>query len=346
MLDHKVFLAAEAAAYKPVFHDNLIRRKIEQAHDFMLGRIGSLVSRVNIDADVPDGHRQTGFRFEERVFGPRRFVVIRHLVSGIRDNLVRVSSDQMLVLEHVGALAVMDENFVLDSFMRREDAGQLFEFDLHELLRLFKRFSCFRRDENDRVADKMGDAADRNQTVPVLHDMTDLVVAGHIRSCEDTDDSRNGLRLFGVDAQNLRSRILRADRAAVQHPRNVHIVRIQTGSENLFRSINTLDAVADIMNTVFRQIHRAVSEHFRRQHDPVDDLLIAGAAADIRADRRRAVETRRIRILVDKPLCRDNHARDAEAALNRAGSPERVGINFLFAVGQTFYRNNFFSFKL
>ena len=70
----------------------------------------------------------------------------------------------------------------------------------------------------------------------------------------------------------------------------------------------------------------------------IDDLLVARAAAIVVAQGEGDLVAGGIQILVKQRLGADDHTRDTEAALYRAGLAERIDIQFLFLVGQTLDR--------
>ena len=106
MLDRHVFTAAEAAANIFVFNDDLVLRQAQHVRDFMAHSVGALVRRVDEDA-VIKWHGHCAFRFEESVFLPGRFEMVRHLVFRCSNDCIGVAADQVFVAEDVAAIGFM-----------------------------------------------------------------------------------------------------------------------------------------------------------------------------------------------------------------------------------------------
>ncbi len=81
-------------------------------------------------------------------------------------------------------------------------------------------------------------------------------------------------------------------------------------------------------------------ENLSRQQDAVDDLHIAGAAADVVADGEGRLLPGGIGIHVQQPLGGDHHAGDAEAALDGPRLAEGEGVDLLFPIGQALHRED------
>lgn len=131
-----------------------------------------------------------------------------------------------------------------------------------------------------------------------------------------------------------------AHRAAVAHSVHIHVVGVLAGAQHLFLHVQSVDPAAyfPVVGGGLRQL--PLPENLSRQQDAVDDLHIAGAAADVVADGEGGLLSGGIGIHVQQPLGGDDHAGDAEAALNGSRLAEGKGIHLLFPIGKALHREN------
>ena len=148
-----------------------------------------------------------------------------------------------------------------------------------------------------------------------------------------------------MDGQHPCTGVLAADGAAVEHPVQIYVIRVLAGAGDLFLHVYPVDPAAYLpVHRCLRQL--VLPEAFCRQQDPVDDLHIAGAAADVVADGKGRLLPAGIRVRVQQGLGGDHHARDAEAALNGPRLAEGPCIDLLLPVGQALHRQDVFSLQL
>ena len=191
----------------------------------------------------------------------------------------------------------------------------------------------------------MGNIAHGDHGVPVLFQVAHLVIAGNVGGGEYTHHAGQGFRLLGMDGKDPGTGILGTDGAAVDHAVQVNIVGVLACAGDLLLHVHPGHSLAQRPVTGFPG-DLAVPEQLRRQQNGVDDLHIAGAAADVIADGKSSLFPGRIRIHIQQSLGTHHHTGDAEAALDGAGVTERVCINFLFKVCQALHRDDGLSLQL
>ena len=113
----------------------------------------------------------------------------------------------------------------------------------------------------------------------------------------------------------------REDECAVQHARKQHVVDERALPED---EIVALDARHPRPHPAAAQRlrHRVAAAHARHQLDRVDDLFVAGAAAEVPVDRARDLLARRRRVFAEEIVRAQSDAGDAEAALQAGGGDE------------------------
>ena len=183
-----------------------------------------------------------------------------------------------------------------------------------------------------------------NHRVPILFQVSYFVPAGDICCGEHAGDARKRPCFFRMDGEHARARVGCAHGAAIEHPFHGDIVAVYAGAEHLFPDIQPVHARADAP-CALRRGHAPFAQALRRKPHGFYDLHITRAAADVVAQRVSDLRFRRIGIHSKKPLCRENHARDAEAALHSAGLAESIGVNLLFKCGESLHSENGLPFE-
>ena len=157
----------------------------------------------------------------------------------------------------------------------------------HFILDFYLIFGCcqdrfiFSDHQTDRVADAPCDISYGDHNIPVLLDVTDLVI-GNILGRQNTGHTFHGKRFRRVNTKDTRSRIFRADCRSMNHAIHLYIIRVFTVSEN-FRSY--IDAEASTANAgvtarlCFRINLLIASKDCCGEHNPLDDFLVACASA-------------------------------------------------------------------
>ena len=339
VLHGHVLFSAEAAADELVFDLDLLCSEHQRA--FVQRGVRGLVGREDHHVAVPVDVRHGALRFEEGVFGPRRFKVAGEDVRRARDGSVCVAARDVLVRLNVALLLVKDQRRArrsgLDGVMH---GGKHFIIDPDELFRLFQRLGILRHDKADRIAEIVRQPADGNERVLVVLDVADLVFTRNVLGGQDGDNAGQSLRLCGVDAEHPRTRVFAADGGGAAHAVEIPVIGVFAVALHLFRHVQTVDAGAELPVRLRGLRHKAELFVFRRQTHGCEDLHIARAAAVIVAQCVFDVGLGRVGVPVEQRLGTQHHARNAEAALDGAGLAVAEGVKLLFPVAQTLDRED------
>ena len=222
------------------------------------------------------------------------------------------------------------------------DGVQDFVFDLHELFRLFERGFVLGHDQRHGVAKVVRQAAHGDERILILFEVADLVLAlgRDVLRREHGQHAVQRLGAAGVDRPDARPRVLRAHRAAVGHAGDVPVVGVFAVAQHLFLHVQPVDAGAELPVALRRLRHAAELFVFGRQTHGGENFDVARAAAVVVAQGVFNVRLGRIGVFVQQGLGAQHHARDAEAALHRAGFAIAVGIQLLFPVCQALHRDH------
>jgi len=197
----------------------------------------------------------------------------------------------------------------------------------------------FRYTADDLMAFFGGQAIDNLVLINPDNPSGNYIPAGDVRRRQDADHAGQGLGLLRMDGQHPCTGVLAADGAAVEHPVQIDVIRVLAGAGDLFLHVYPVDPAAYLpVHRCLRQL--ALPEAFCRQQDPVDDLHIAGAAADVVADSKGRLLPAGIRVRVQQRLGGDHHAGDAEAALNGPRLAKGPCVDLLFPIGKTLHRDD------
>ena len=135
----------------------------------------------------------------------------------------------------------------------------------------------------------------------------------------------------------------------MRHAVHLDVVRIFAVTEHFGADVNAESPLPDAVCVAafHRRIDLRLSpENRRRQPDAVNDLPVAGTAAEVAPDRVPDLLFRGIRIPVDQRFPGHHHARRAETALDRSAGAEGVDERFLLEVCQAFHRLDRFPRRL
>ena len=130
-----------------------------------------------------------------------------------------------------------------------------------------------------------------------------------------------------VDREDSRVRVRAAQRVSPEHPRCRQVARVRELAGRLRRAVDALDALADAADAELapaRDAHGPRSPARRRQPDRVEDLLVAGAAAEVPGERLADLVLARVGRALEQRGGRDDQPGRAEAALHRARVDERL----------------------
>ena len=215
----------------------------------------------------------------------------------------------------------------------------------HELFRLFQNLRRLGGDDADGVAQVVGHAAHGDHGVPVLFKVSHLVLPGNVCCGEHAHHARQGFGLLGVDGVDDGAGIGRADGGGIDHAVQIDVVGVLAVAQDLFPHVQPVDGLAQRPVGIQGRDFALALELCGQTHG-LDDLHIAGAAADVVLDGGGALFLGGIVVDIQKRLGAHDHARDAEAALHRARRAEGVGIELLFKVGKPLHGEDVLAFQL
>ena len=146
-------------------------------------------------------------------------------------------------------------------------------------------------------------------------------LAGNVLRGEDAFDSLLAQSLRGIDAEDLRPRMIREPQSRVQHSRDPHVIDVGTPPDGEIASL-VLDAGAS-------DAARKLYVHFGacgEELDRIENLHVARAAAEVRSEKAGRFGTGDARASrVEERLRPHDDSRSAEAALERSLRGEGVG---------------------
>ena len=156
--------------------------------------------------------------------------------------------------------------------------------------------------------------------------MSDLVVFDVVLG-EDLDAVGVLYRAGKIDLVDPRAGVLRIQALGVQHAVKIQIVGKEPRAVDLLLRVDPLGIFVHVEGRGGLGELTLFAEVIRREQDRVLDLLVAGTAAEIALDGFLDVSACRVEGFIQQRLCRDDHARDAEAALYRARFSKAVLID-------------------
>ena len=211
--------------------------------------------------------------------------------------------------------------------------------DLYELLSLLERRFVLGDHQHDGIAHTAGDIALGDHDVPVLDKVADLVDR-HVLGAQDTHHTGQGLGLGGIDGEHTGARILGAHGAGIGQARLiklVDIIGVLALTEHLLAHVDTEGALAHAVVIAALQVLVDLlfaTEHRSGQRDALDNLFVAGAAADVAADGVLDLLLGGLGILGDERRARHDHAGDAKTALHGAHGAKGVHKGLAHVLGQ------------
>ena len=180
----------------------------------------------------------------------------------------------------------------------------------------------------------------------ILLQMAHVDLAGDILLGSHAEHAGQRLGRGGINRQHTGTGILAAHRAAVAHAVHIHVVGVLAVALHLLLHVQTVDAAAQFPVIGAGSGDFPLAEDLRRQQNAVDDLYIAGAAADVVADGKGRLLAGGVGIYIQQALGGDHHAGDAETALNRARLAEGEGKDLLLPVAEALHRDNGLALQL
>ena len=350
VLDGHVLLAAKAAAHKHGLDDHALGLVVPAKHvGTLFARVvGTLVGRLHLDAVlVREGDGALGL--QEGMLGKGRGKALRHGERALCQRLGGVAARHVTALAHVvlelhcvakGKEAVVQAWGVGGLGLGDVAHGlQRLVIDLYELLGLLERRLVLGNHQHDGVTHAAGDIALGDHDVPVLDKVTDLV-DWHVLGAQNAHHAGQGLGLGGIDGEHAGARVLGAHGAGIGQARLIEfvdVVGVLTLAEHLLAHVDTEGALAHAVVIAALQILVDLlfaAQHRSCQRNALDDLLVAGAAADVTANGVLDLLLGGLGILGDERRTRHDHAGDAKTALHGAHGAKGVHKGLTHVLGQ------------
>ena len=349
-LDRQILLAAERAAAADQRHAQPLGRHADRRGELPVIVVDALSLRVDVQAgrraavgvDRAGWHRQAALRLEERVLDHLRLPGAAHHVRRRLQRRLDVAARQLRGGEQVVGVPVFwmqQRRARRERRLRRGDRREHLVVDLDQLRRAARQLARIRRHRTQDVAGVAGLLTDGDEDRPVGIDQSLKTLARHVGRADHRAHAGERQRLGRVDSAHARARMRRHHHRAVQHARHRHVVDVLAIAERQRLRFVLGHARADLPRPV-RLGKRAAAQHAGRQLDRVDDLDVAGAAAQVRAQALRDLLARRRRRLVDDVLGPHHDPGDAEPALHAAGERERLGEDLALALVDALERDH------
>ena len=345
MLDRDILLTAKAAAYQHILHFYLFRRQAQHRSCLMLGIIGALVSgEDHHSVPIREGH--SALRFQEGVLR----------VGGVEtpgDHMLAAGNGQsgiaplnMLVGQQIPA-AVDQRCVVGHGLFRGTNRCKDFVLHLDHPLGFLQDLLGLSSYHTDGVTQIVGGTPNGDHGVPVLDDVTHLVLTGNILCSKYSNHTRQGQRFLLMDGFDDGPGMGAADSGGVNHAVHIHVVGVLAIALYFFRHVHTVDMGTQLPLPLIRFIgEMSLPQDPGGDLHTFHDLHIAGTAADIITQGKTDLLLGGIRIHIQQPFSRHHHTGDTEAALHRSRLPEAVGVSLLLKIAEAFRRDDGFSFQL
>ena len=328
LLDGHIFLTAEAAADQGCTGVDLLSGNVQHDGTFSLNVVDGLAGGVNQDAVLALGHRHGALGLHEAMLLPGGLILTGDNILGVLDGLVSVATNQVCTAHDV-AVGVDQGSIALQSVIRIGDGLQNLVVDLDQSSDLVHLFLVLGGDDGNDVADITGDITLAHHNVPVVLDVTDLV-DGNISLGQNLHAVGVRFCLGGVNTGDQSTGVLGVDGLCVQHTVDADIVSEDAGAVDLLSGVDTLGVLIHVQGLGSSRDLLLLTEELSSHQDGVFDLLVAGAAAEVALDGFLDFLTGGSQIDVQQALGRDDHAGDAEAALNSASLGEAVLVDLHF----------------
>ena len=350
VLDGHVLLAAKAAAHEHGLDDHALGLVVPAKHvGTLFARVvGTLVGRLHLDAVlVREGNGTLGL--QEGMLGKGRSKALRHGERALRQRLGGVATRHVTALAYVvlelhrvakGKEAVVQARSVGSPGLGDVAHGfQRLVINLDELLGLLERRLVLGNHQHDGIAHAAGDIALGDHDVPVLDKVADLVDR-HVLGAQNAHHAGQGLGLGGIDGEHAGTRVLRAHGAGIGQARLVElvdVVGVLALAEHLLAHVDTEGALAHAVVIAALQVLVDLlfaAEHRGCQRNALDNLLVAGATADVAANGVLDLFLGGLGVLGDECRTRHDHAGDAKAALHGAHGAKGVHKGLAHVLGQ------------
>ena len=350
VLDRNVLLTAKAATHEHGLDDHTLGFAIPAKHvGALFARIvGTLVGRLHLDAVlVREGDGALGL--QEGMLGKGRGKALRHGERALCQRLGGVAARHVTALAHVvlelhrvakGKETVVQARGVGSPGLDNVTHGlQRLVIDLYELLGLLERRLVLGNHQHNGIAHAAGDIALGDHDVPILDKVADLVDR-HILGAQDAHHTGQGLGLGGVDGKHTGARILGAHGAGIGQARLIELVDVigvLALAEYLLAHVDTEGALAHAVVVAALQVLVDLlfaAEHRSGQRNALNNLLVAGAAADVAADGVLDLLLGGLGVLGDQRRACHDHTGDAKTALHGAHGAKGVHKGLAHVLGQ------------
>ncbi len=193
-------------------------------------------------------------------------------------------------------------------------------------------FVGVRHDDRDGIADVARDLAHGDQQRPVLMDEPGATLTWHVRGREDAHDARHRCGAAGAKRAKQGPRMFRKAQGTVQEAGKPQVVHEGATAEGLVESA--------VLGCVYRGRRRFAAQHRGSLHHGVDDRVVAGATANVMAQRGDHLVSRRRGVLRQQHTRARQISRRAESALHRAVAHERLADDRAHGRGQSLDRGH------
>ena len=327
-LNGHVLLAAEAAAHQRSPRVHLFGGQVQHFGALALHIVDRLAGGIDQDAVLPLGKGHGTLRLQKAVLLPAGPVLARHHISGGTDGCIRVSAPKGGAAHHI-AVGVDERRIKLQGVLRGRDGRERGIVHLDKGGNLIQCIRVFGGYHGKDIADIFRNVALAHHHIPVLFQVADDI-AGHVLFRQDTEAGRMRLRFGDIEPVDPGAGTAGKDQPGMEHPVKIQVVGIDAGAVDLFGGIDAFGPPVKLQGMPLPRDSLLLTEEFRGHQDGLFDFLIARAAAEIAADGLFHVLGCRIRVQIQKAFRRDDHAGDAETALNGAGPGKAVLIDAHF----------------
>src|SRR5262245_11085312 len=339
-------LAAEAAAQASGDHAHVVQGKPERFRRLLTHGEGRLGIGPNGKAAVGLHLRRGDARLE--ILGMDHFRLVNFLDNNIRfgHHPFGIADMDDGMAANIFKLRVCGDTFRqrhvlvqgrrgrLGRFFRIDGHRQRFVDDLDFLERLLGDGRRFRGDGGHRVAHETDLITRENMAVEVTAAVTDV---GRIGGGHHGVNAGGFLRLAGVDADYFCMRVLAAQDRAMQLVFEHQIDAVNALADDALDAAHAGGARTDDFQFRFGHDLSPPCYAIGGEMNRIDDLVVAGATADVAGDRFFDIFRSRFGGPIEQSFHRDNISRRAVAALHRAGVDERLLHRMqCIAVGETF----------
>ncbi len=325
LVDH-VLLAAEATAHRAHHHAHLVDGPPQDLgqHVAVVGDV--LAGRVHGHAAIGLQVGQAGFGLQVGVFNGRGLVgLLDHQVGLLQPGLHVALADPGVLADIARRMGMQLHGAGCHGGLRIEQRGQHLVVHADAAQRSTGDLHGLGGHGQHRFPNVAHHATGHHRLV--LDEDAEVVHAGHVVAAQHAFDAGHGTRRAGVDAQDARMRVRAAQHLQVQHVGHPQVGGVLHRAGHLARRVDARRVVTDEaggLALLQRAGGQAAVEHVARQLHRVQDLLVAGAAADVAAQPFLDLVQVGLRASPQRGGGGHHHARDAVAALAGAALVKRA----------------------